>query len=135
MLALRVCAGATDDWKDLWPSCLSPWPLPPPAPWPLPPPSPWPLPPPGRSLPQDVVVRRAFNGDEKRYEAAVSDDGALMVAIDTTCDEEVRLTCHPYKLYHTPHVTHITHIHPSPLVDLKVRLYLDPYLGPAYAPI
>ena len=54
---------------------------------------------PSRSLRQDVVVRRAFNGDEKRYEAAVSDDGALMVAIDTTCDDEVR----PLTLTHHTH--------------------------------
>ena len=46
-----------------------------------------------------MVVRRAFNGDEKRYEAAVSDDGALMVAIDTTCDDEVR----PLTLTHHTH--------------------------------
>jgi isoleucyl-tRNA synthetase len=35
----------------------------------------------------DIVVKREFNGDAKRYEAAASDDGSLMVAIDTTCDE------------------------------------------------
>jgi hypothetical protein len=42
-------------------------------------------------------VKRAFKGDNSttgkgnssQYEAAVSDDGALLVAIDTTCDEEV----------------------------------------------
>lgn len=38
---------------------------------------------------EEVVVKRQFNGDTKRYEACVSEDGALMVAIDTTCDEEV----------------------------------------------
>jgi hypothetical protein len=59
---------------------------------------------PPRSLRQDVVVRRAFNGDEKRYEAAVSDDGALMVAIDTTCDDEVRPLTHA-------HHTHTTYTH------------------------
>jgi isoleucyl-tRNA synthetase len=37
----------------------------------------------------DIVVKREFNGDTKRYEACVSDDGSLMVAIDTTCDEEL----------------------------------------------
>lgn len=38
---------------------------------------------------EDVVVKREFSGDAKRYEAAVSEDGSLMIAIDTTCDEEV----------------------------------------------
>eukprot|EP01038_Epipyxis_sp_PR26KG_P005823 gene5823-8029_t len=37
----------------------------------------------------DIVVKREFNGDTKKYEACVSDDGSLMIAIDTTCDEEV----------------------------------------------
>jgi hypothetical protein len=37
----------------------------------------------------DLVVKREFNGDNKRYEAGVSDDGRLMVAIDTLCDDEV----------------------------------------------
>lgn len=37
----------------------------------------------------ELVVKREFNGDAKRYEAGVSDDGNLMIAIDTTCDEEV----------------------------------------------
>ena len=37
----------------------------------------------------DVVVKREFSGDAKVYEACVSDDGSLMIAIDTTCDEEV----------------------------------------------
>jgi len=38
---------------------------------------------------EDIVVKREFNGDVKKYEAAVSDDGGLMIAIDTTCDEEL----------------------------------------------
>lgn len=38
---------------------------------------------------EDVVVKREFSGDAKRYEAAVSEDGSLMIAIDATCDEEV----------------------------------------------
>lgn len=38
---------------------------------------------------EDLVVKREFNGDAKKYEAGVSDDGALLVAIDTTCDEDV----------------------------------------------
>ena len=38
---------------------------------------------------EDVVVNRQFNGDVKRFEACVSDDGSLLVAIDTTCDEEL----------------------------------------------
>jgi len=37
----------------------------------------------------DIVVKREFNGDIKKYEACVSDDGSLMVAIDTTCDDEL----------------------------------------------
>jgi isoleucyl-tRNA synthetase len=39
----------------------------------------------------ELVVKREFSGDSKRYEAAVSDDGSLLVAIDTTCDEELFL--------------------------------------------
>jgi isoleucyl-tRNA synthetase len=38
---------------------------------------------------EDLVVKRDFSGDTKRYEACVSSDGSLLVAIDTTCDEEV----------------------------------------------
>ena len=38
---------------------------------------------------EDLVVKRDFSGDTKKYEAAVSADGSLMVAIDTTCDEEI----------------------------------------------
>ena len=38
---------------------------------------------------EDLVVKREFSGDSKRYEACVSDDGNLLVAVDTTCDEEV----------------------------------------------
>jgi isoleucyl-tRNA synthetase len=37
----------------------------------------------------DINVKREFNGDTKRFEAASSEDGSLMIAIDTTCDEEV----------------------------------------------
>lgn len=37
----------------------------------------------------DIIVKREFNGDTKRYEACASDDGSLMVAIDTTCDDEL----------------------------------------------
>jgi isoleucyl-tRNA synthetase len=37
----------------------------------------------------DLVVKREFTGDTKQYEAAVSDDGSLMIVIDTTCDEEI----------------------------------------------
>jgi len=39
----------------------------------------------------DIVVKREFNGDVKKYEACVSDDGSLMIAIDTTCDDELML--------------------------------------------
>jgi len=38
---------------------------------------------------EDIVVKREFNGDAKKYEACVSEDGGLMIAIDTTCDDEV----------------------------------------------
>lgn len=38
---------------------------------------------------EDLVVKREFIGDNKQYEAAVSDDGSLMIVIDTTCDEEI----------------------------------------------
>lgn len=38
---------------------------------------------------EEVVVKREFRGDTKRFEACVSDDGGLMVAIDTVCDEDV----------------------------------------------
>lgn len=38
---------------------------------------------------EDLVVKREFNGDTKKYEACASDDGSLLVAIDTTCDEEL----------------------------------------------
>lgn len=37
----------------------------------------------------DIVVKREFNGDSKKYEAMVSDDGSLLVALDTTCDAAV----------------------------------------------
>jgi len=37
----------------------------------------------------DLVVRRQFTGDDKIYEATVTDDGTLLVAIDTRCDEEM----------------------------------------------
>lgn len=37
----------------------------------------------------DLLVKREFTGDAKRYEACVSDDGSLLIAIDTTCDEEM----------------------------------------------
>lgn len=37
---------------------------------------------------EELVTRMDYNGDTKRYEASVSDDGTLMVAIDTTVDEE-----------------------------------------------
>eukprot|EP01041_Mallomonas_annulata_P002801 gene2801-5516_t len=37
----------------------------------------------------DLVVKREFNGDIKTYEACVSEDGSLLVAIDTTIDDEI----------------------------------------------
>lgn len=39
----------------------------------------------------DIVVKREFKGDTKVFEAAVSDDGSLMVAVDTTVDEEMQV--------------------------------------------
>ena len=39
----------------------------------------------------DLVTKIEFNGDAKKYEASVSDDGSMMVAIDTTCDEEIMM--------------------------------------------
>jgi hypothetical protein len=38
---------------------------------------------------EDLLVKRDFNGDSKKYEAAVSDDGRLLVAIDTSADPEI----------------------------------------------
>lgn len=38
---------------------------------------------------EEIVVKREFNGDAKRYEAAVSDDGSLLVALDTQIDPEI----------------------------------------------
>lgn len=38
---------------------------------------------------EDIVVRREYSGDTKKYEACVSDDGSVLVAVDTTCDQEV----------------------------------------------
>ncbi len=38
---------------------------------------------------EDLRVKREFKGDVTRFEACVSEDGCLLVAIDTTCDEEV----------------------------------------------
>lgn len=38
---------------------------------------------------EDLSVKREFSGDSKRFEACVSDDGSLLIAIDTTCDEEL----------------------------------------------
>ncbi len=38
---------------------------------------------------EDLVTKIDFNGDSAKYEASVSDDGLMMVAIETTCDEEV----------------------------------------------
>lgn len=37
----------------------------------------------------NVVIKREFLGDNNKYEARVSEDGTLLVAVDTTCDEEV----------------------------------------------
>ena len=37
---------------------------------------------------EDLVTKIDYTGDTKRYEASVSDDGSLMVAIDTTIDDE-----------------------------------------------
>ncbi len=37
---------------------------------------------------QDLVTKIDYTGDTKKYEASVSDDGSIMVAIDTTVDDE-----------------------------------------------
>lgn len=37
------------------------------------------------------MVKRGFKGDAKVYEAAVSEDGKLMVVLDTRQDEKVRV--------------------------------------------
>lgn len=37
----------------------------------------------------DLMLKRGFNGDEKVYESAVSEDGKLMVVLDTRQDEKV----------------------------------------------
>lgn len=38
---------------------------------------------------EEIVVKREFNGDNKKYEAAVSEDGSLLIALDTTCDASI----------------------------------------------
>ena len=38
---------------------------------------------------QDLMVKIEFKGDSAVYEACASDDGKLLIAIDTTCDDEV----------------------------------------------
>lgn len=38
----------------------------------------------------DLVIKREFNGDAKRFEAAASDDASLMVAIDTLVDDAMK---------------------------------------------
>lgn len=38
---------------------------------------------------EDLVIKREFNGDTKIYEAAVSEDGSLLVAIDTSQDADM----------------------------------------------
>lgn len=37
----------------------------------------------------DLMLKRGFNGDVEVYEAAVSEDGKLMVVLDTRQDEKV----------------------------------------------
>lgn len=37
----------------------------------------------------DLSVRREFRGDKERFEASGSEDGRLLVAIDTHCDEDM----------------------------------------------
>ena len=36
---------------------------------------------------EEIVIKREFNGDAKIYEASVSDDGSLLVAVNTTFEE------------------------------------------------
>lgn len=38
----------------------------------------------------DLVIKREFNGDAKRFEAASCDDAGLMVAVDTLIDDEMK---------------------------------------------
>lgn len=38
----------------------------------------------------DLVVKREFVGDAKRFEAVPSEDGTIMVAIDTLCDDAMK---------------------------------------------
>ena len=38
---------------------------------------------------EDIIIKREFNGDNVKYEAGVSEDGRLLVAIDTTIDETI----------------------------------------------
>lgn len=40
-------------------------------------------------LDEDLMVKREFQGDNKRYEACANDAGTVLVAIDTTADEEL----------------------------------------------
>jgi isoleucyl-tRNA synthetase len=40
-------------------------------------------------LDEDLLVKREFQGDNKRYEACANDAGTVLVAIDTTADEEL----------------------------------------------
>lgn len=37
----------------------------------------------------DLMLKRGFKGDASIYEAAVSDDGTVMVVLDTRQDEKV----------------------------------------------
>lgn len=40
----------------------------------------------------DIMVKRGFRGDETMFEAAVSEDGKVMVILDTRQDEKVMLS-------------------------------------------
>lgn len=39
----------------------------------------------------DLMLKRGFKGDAGVYEAAVSEDGKVMVVLDTRKDEKVRI--------------------------------------------
>lgn len=41
----------------------------------------------------DLMLKRGFKGDSKMFEAAVSEDGKVMVILDTRQDEKVMNAC------------------------------------------
>lgn len=55
----------------------------------------------------DLMLKRGFNGDEEVYEAAVSEDGKLMVVLDTRQDEKVTESKCQRKHHHAMHMAHM----------------------------